>query len=143
MFPFSKVDIVRLFPLYAPQSALVLPHRSIVEKWWESQNGASLDDWDSLRTTDGYCDDGVDGQFEAWNACCAEILETAKQNIIGWVIRKLRRGRQASTPLIGCGVRTRDTGLWPVCLILSEVPSTTRPTLRYTLQARGVLNIAL
>ncbi|HBY2127484.1 TPA: hypothetical protein MIR59_11960 [Klebsiella pneumoniae] len=83
MFPFSKVDIVRLFPVYAPQSALVLPHRSIVEKWWESQNGASLDGWDLLRTTDGYCDDGVDGQFEAWNACCAEILETAKQNIIG------------------------------------------------------------
>lgn len=50
------------------QPAPVVPDRSIFEKWWESQNGAPLDGWDSLRTTDGYCDDGIDGQFEAWNA---------------------------------------------------------------------------
>lgn len=57
-----------------PQPALVVPDRSIFEKWWESQNGAPLDGWDSLRATDGYCDDGIDGQFEAWNACRAAML---------------------------------------------------------------------
>lgn len=50
------------------QPAPIVPDRSIFEKWWESQNGAPLDGWDSLRTNDGYCDDGIDGQFEAWNA---------------------------------------------------------------------------
>lgn len=61
-----------------PQPALVVPDRSIFEKWWESQNGAPLDGWDSLRATDGYCDDGIDGQFEAWNACRAAMLNGGK-----------------------------------------------------------------
>ncbi|MGS1867694.1 hypothetical protein [Klebsiella michiganensis] len=62
-------DMCRVIPLYLhAQPAPVVPDRSIFEKWWESQNGAPLDGWDSLRTTDGYCDDGIDGQFEAWNA---------------------------------------------------------------------------
>ncbi|MEB8293722.1 DUF551 domain-containing protein [Klebsiella michiganensis] len=55
-------------PLYRHAQQPVVPDRSIFEKWWESQNGAPLDGWDSLRTNDGYCDDGIDGQFEAWNA---------------------------------------------------------------------------
>lgn len=55
-------------PLYRHAQQSVVPDRSIFEKWWESQNGAPLDGWDSLRATDGYCDDGIDGQFEAWNA---------------------------------------------------------------------------
>ncbi|HGH0725170.1 TPA: hypothetical protein ACJHG1_003810 [Klebsiella pneumoniae] len=66
-----KADYVISWMLanYPPaQPAPVVPDRSIFEKWWESQNGAPLDGWDSLRTTDGYCDDGIDGQFEAWNA---------------------------------------------------------------------------
>ncbi|WP_254245573.1 MULTISPECIES: hypothetical protein [Klebsiella] len=50
------------------QPALVVLDRSIFENWWESQNGSPLDGWDSLRTIDGYCDDGIDGQFEAWSA---------------------------------------------------------------------------
>ena len=56
------------FKAMLPQPAPVVPDRSIFEIWWESQNGAPLDGWDSLRTTDGYCDDGIDGQFEAWSA---------------------------------------------------------------------------
>lgn len=59
------------------QPAPVVPDRSIFEQWWESQNGASLDGWDSLRTTDGYCDDGIDGQFEAWSAA---MLAAAPQS---------------------------------------------------------------
>ncbi|MBW5641359.1 DUF550 domain-containing protein [Klebsiella pneumoniae] len=59
------------------QPAPVIPDRSIFEKWWESQNGAPLDGWDSLRTTDGYCDDGIDWQFEAWNAA---MLAAAPQS---------------------------------------------------------------
>lgn len=55
-------------PLYRHAQQPVVPDRSIFEKWWESQNGAPLDGWDSLRTADGYCDDGIDGQFEAWSA---------------------------------------------------------------------------
>lgn len=62
------------------QPAQVVPDRSIFEKWWESQNGAPLDGWDSLRTTDGYCDDGIDGQFEAWNAA---MLAAAPQEVKG------------------------------------------------------------
>lgn len=60
------------------QPAPVIPDRSIFEKWWESQNGAPLDGWDSLRTTDGYCDDGIDWQFEAWNAA---MLAAAPQEV--------------------------------------------------------------
>lgn len=60
------------------QPAPVIPDRSIFEKWWESQNGAPLDGWDSLRTTDGYCDDGIDWQFEAWNAA---MLAAATQEV--------------------------------------------------------------
>lgn len=68
-------------PLYRhAQPALVVPDRSIFEKWWESQNGAPLDGLDSLRATDGYCDDGIDGQFEAWNACRAAMLQGAKNS---------------------------------------------------------------
>lgn len=73
-------------PLYADPrpaampAAPVVPDRSIFEKWWESQNGAPLDGWDSLRTTDGYCDDGIDGQFEAWNAA---MLAAAPQEVKG------------------------------------------------------------
>lgn len=62
------------------QPAPVIPDRSIFEKWWESQNGAPLDGWDSLRTTDGYCDDGIDGQFEAWSAA---MLAAAPQEVKG------------------------------------------------------------
>ena len=64
--------------LYAAQPAPVVPVRYIFEKWWESQNGTPLDGWDSLRTTDGYCDDGIDGQFDAWNACRAAMLNGGK-----------------------------------------------------------------
>lgn len=73
-------------PLYRhAQPALVVPDRSIFEKWWESQNGAPLDGWDSLRTTDGYCDDGIDGQFEAWNAA---MLQAGNSPVIpeGYVL---------------------------------------------------------
>ncbi|MDU7531437.1 MAG: hypothetical protein E7K70_31075, partial [Klebsiella sp.] len=62
------------------QPAPVVPDRSIFEQWWESQNGAPLDGWDSLRTTDGYCDDGIDGQFEAWNACRAAMLQELQKS---------------------------------------------------------------
>ncbi|HBS0234653.1 TPA: hypothetical protein L9968_002083 [Klebsiella aerogenes] len=54
--------------LYRHVQQTVVPDRSIFEKWWESRNGAPLDGWDSLRTNDGYCDDGIDSQFEAWSA---------------------------------------------------------------------------
>lgn len=67
-------------PLYRHAQQPVVPDRSIFEKWWESQNGAPLDGWDSLRATDGYCDDGIDGQFEAWNACRAAMLQGAKNS---------------------------------------------------------------
>ena len=71
-------------PLYADPrpaampAAPVVPDRSIFEKWWESQNGAPLDGWDSLRTTDGYCDDGIDGQFEAWSAAMLQAGDTVR-----------------------------------------------------------------
>jgi hypothetical protein len=66
-------------PLYAaPPATVSVPDRSMFEKWWESEHGSPLDSWDSLRTTDGYCDDGIDGQFEAWNACRAAMLQGGK-----------------------------------------------------------------
>lgn len=65
-------------PLYRHAQQPVVPDRSIFEKWWKSQNGAPLDGWDSLRATDGYCDDGIDGQFEAWNAA---MLAAAPQGV--------------------------------------------------------------
>ncbi|MCM7573116.1 DUF550 domain-containing protein [Enterobacter roggenkampii] len=66
-------------PLYAaPPEPVSVPDRSMFEKWWESEHGSPLDSWDSLRTTDGYCDDGIDGQFEAWNACRAAMLQGAE-----------------------------------------------------------------
>lgn len=58
------------------QLVLVVPDRFMFEKWWETQNGSPLDGWDSLRTTDGYCDDVIDGQFEAWLACRAAMLQS-------------------------------------------------------------------
>ncbi|EWG70482.1 hypothetical protein P346_01664 [Enterobacter sp. DC1] len=61
--------------LYTPPAPVFVPDRSVFEKWWESEYGSPLDSWDSLRTTDGYCDDGIDGQFEAWNACRAAMLQ--------------------------------------------------------------------
>lgn len=65
-------------PLYTAPPAPVVMRRYIFEKWWESQNGTPLDGWDSLRTTDGYCDDGIDGQFDAWSACRAAMLNGGK-----------------------------------------------------------------
>ncbi|HID8817338.1 TPA: hypothetical protein ACXIWB_002201 [Enterobacter roggenkampii] len=66
--------------LYAvPPAQVSEPDRSMFEKWWESEHGSPLDSWDSLRTTDGYCDDGIDGQFEAWNACRAAMLQGVEQ----------------------------------------------------------------
>lgn len=66
-------------PLYtAPPAQVSVPDRSMFEKWWESEHGSPLDSWDSLRTTDGYCDDGIDGQFEAWNACRTAMLQGAE-----------------------------------------------------------------
>ncbi|QMR83579.1 hypothetical protein HV097_23880 [Enterobacter roggenkampii] len=66
----------KVTPLYtAPPEPVSVPDRSMFEKWWESEHGSPLDSWDSLRTTDGYCDDGIDGQFEAWNACRAAMLQ--------------------------------------------------------------------
>ncbi len=71
--------------LYAvPPAQVSEPDRSMFEKWWESEHGSPLDSWDSLRTTDGYCDDGIDGQFEAWNACRAAILQRAEP-VQGWI----------------------------------------------------------
>lgn len=64
----------------APTAPATVPDRSMFEKWWESEHGSPLDSWDSLRTTDGYCDDGIDGQFEAWNACRAAMLNQEKSN---------------------------------------------------------------
>lgn len=82
-FGFITLDAARElkegnYQLYTAQPAPVVPDRSIFEKWWESQNGAPLDGWDSLRTTYGYCDDGIDGQFEAWNAA---MLAAAPQEV--------------------------------------------------------------
>lgn len=65
-------------PLYRHAQQPVMHDRSIFEKWWESQNGAPLDGWGSLRATDGYCDDGIDGQFEAWSAA---MLAAAPQEV--------------------------------------------------------------
>lgn len=65
-------------PLYTASPAPVVPDRFMFEIWWESENGTPLDSWDSLRTTDGYCDDGIDGQFDAWNACRAAMLNGGK-----------------------------------------------------------------
>jgi hypothetical protein len=71
-------------PAHGPVSLFTTPpapgahDRYIFEKWWESQNGTPLDGWDSLRTTDGYCDDGIDGQFDAWNACRVAMLHGAE-----------------------------------------------------------------
>lgn len=65
-------------PLYTAPPAPVVPDRTMFETWWESQNGSPFDSWDSIRTTDGYCDDGIDGQFEAWNACRAAMLSQEK-----------------------------------------------------------------
>ncbi|MFP7305635.1 hypothetical protein [Klebsiella pasteurii] len=72
--------LTEIIPLYRHAQQPVVPDRSIFEKWWESQNGAPLDGWDSLRTTDGYCDDGIDGQFEAWKAA---MLAAAPQEVKG------------------------------------------------------------
>lgn len=66
-------------PFYtAPPAPVSVPDRSMFEKWWESEHGSPLDSWDSLRTPDGYCDDGIDGQFEAWSACSAAMLQGAE-----------------------------------------------------------------
>ncbi|EPU3945519.1 hypothetical protein [Klebsiella michiganensis] len=70
--------VIRYSDEFKEQPAAAVPGRSIFEKWWESQNGAPLDGWDSLRTADGYCDDGIDGQFEAWNAA---MLAAAPQEV--------------------------------------------------------------
>ncbi|HFK5809291.1 TPA: hypothetical protein ACG0L8_004291 [Enterobacter bugandensis] len=68
-------------PLYiAPPAPVAVTNRSMFEKWWESEHGSPLDSWDSLRTPDGYCDDGIDGQFEAWNACRAAMLQGGDGN---------------------------------------------------------------
>lgn len=82
-FGFTTLDAARelkegKYLLYRHAQQPVVPDRSIFEKWWESQNGAPLDGWDSLRATDGYCDDGIDGQFEAWNAA---MLAAAPQGV--------------------------------------------------------------
>ncbi|HIF4664601.1 TPA: hypothetical protein ACX13S_003462 [Citrobacter koseri] len=70
-------------PLYTTPPAPVVMRRYIFEKWWESQNGAApRTGWDSLRTTDGYCDDGIDGQFDAWNACHAAMLQAGNSPVI-------------------------------------------------------------
>lgn len=81
-----------VIPLYTAPPAPVVPDRSMFETWWESQNGSPFDSWDSLRTTDGYCDDGIDGQFEAWNACRAALLQGSQPvsnrdelPVIGWL----------------------------------------------------------
>ena len=72
-------DPRRVIKLYRhAQPAPVVPDRFMFEIWWESENGTPLDSWDSLRTTDGYCYDGIDGQFDAWNACRAAMLNGGK-----------------------------------------------------------------
>ena len=86
-FGFITLDAARElkegnYQLYRHAQQPVVPDRSIFEKWWESQNGAPLDGWDSLRATDGYYDDGIDGQFEAWNACRAAMLQAGNSPVI-------------------------------------------------------------
>ncbi|MFV7429756.1 hypothetical protein ACNPM5_21740 [Enterobacter hormaechei] len=79
MFEIGEETICALVSLLtAPPAPASVPDRSMFEKWWESEHGSPLDSWDSLRTTDGYCDDGIDGQFEAWNACRAAMLQGAE-----------------------------------------------------------------
>ncbi|WP_447314957.1 hypothetical protein [Klebsiella michiganensis] len=84
-FGFITLDAAREldegnYQLYRHAQQPVVLDRSIFENWWESQNGSPIDGWDSLRTIDGYCDDGIDGQFEAWNACRAAMLQGAKNS---------------------------------------------------------------
>ncbi|HDW1380857.1 TPA: hypothetical protein RK230_003895 [Enterobacter asburiae] len=91
MFEIGEETICALMSLLtAPPAPVVVTDRSMFEKWWESEHGSPLDSWDSLRTPDGYCDDGIDGQFESWNACHAAMLQGAdgKSPVIpdGWVI---------------------------------------------------------
>lgn len=91
VWPASRAEMgdVLLYRSATPAPVSV-PDRSMFEKWWESEYGSPLDSWDSLRTTDGYYDDGIDGQFEAWNACRAAMLQGADGNspVIpdGWVL---------------------------------------------------------
>lgn len=78
-----------LIPVYtAPPAPVSVPDRSMFEKWWESEHGSPLDSWDSLRTTDGYWDDGIDGQFEAWNACRAAMLQDAEPVTTAYKLRE-------------------------------------------------------
>lgn len=78
MFEIGEETICALMSLLtAPPAPVVVTDRSMFEKWWESEHGSPLDSWDSLRTPDGYCDDGIDGQFESWNACRAAMLQGA------------------------------------------------------------------
>ncbi|HFV9275330.1 TPA: hypothetical protein ACIAIG_002260 [Enterobacter asburiae] len=91
MFEIGEETICALMSLLtAPPAPVVVTDRSMFEKWWESEHGSPLDSWDSLRTPDGYCDDGIDGQFESWNACHAAMLQGAdgKSPVIpdGWVM---------------------------------------------------------
>ncbi|KJM01267.1 hypothetical protein [Enterobacter chengduensis] len=65
-------------PVYAAPAPVSVPDRSMFEEWWESEHGSPFDSWDSLRTTDGYCDEGIDVQFEAWIACRAAMLQGGK-----------------------------------------------------------------
>jgi hypothetical protein len=87
-----------------PPAPAPVPDRSVFEKWWESEHGSPLDSWDSLRTTDGYCDDGIDGQFEAWNACRAAMLQGDDGNspVIpdGWVACSERMPEVGSTIMV-------------------------------------------
>ena len=91
VWPASRAEMgdVLLYRSATP-APVVVTDRSMFEKWWESEHGSPLDSWDSLRTPDGYCDDGIDGQFESWNACHAAMLQGAdgKSPVIpdGWVI---------------------------------------------------------
>ncbi|WJS52805.1 DUF551 domain-containing protein [Enterobacter roggenkampii] len=88
----------------APPAPVSVPDRSMFEKWWESEYGSPLDSWDSLRTTDGYYDDGIDGQFEAWNACRAAMLQGADGNspVIpdGWVACSERMPEEGSKVIV-------------------------------------------
>lgn len=80
MFEIGEETICALVSLLtAPPAPASVSDRSMFEKWWESEHGSPFDSWDSLRTNDGYCDEGIDVQFEAWNACRAAMLQGAEQ----------------------------------------------------------------
>ncbi|EOT1204575.1 hypothetical protein ACNKCH_000923 [Cronobacter sakazakii] len=82
--------------------------REQFEAWWEKEwcGEAPIDGWASLRERDGYIDEDVNAQWEAWQASRA-ALEIGLPDVCAWNLCELLDKQEVVEAIRAAGLKVK------------------------------------